>query len=268
MIAETAPRAKLALQIDMIADALTGFEPQLAVNAETTAETVTHPYTFRAPGQAAPARQRPAYYAAAAQSAKLLAAAQSTAKARRGRPAVRGSLRIAALLTLLVVSASWAIEAQSDHASAAMLTSSPAASPLQPMPLPAQRAPESAFDALQRDAALGHCHAMHALALHYATGDAAPRDDSAAYRWFRQAAELGVTDSQYNLGMLHQQGIGAPASLGEALFWFDVAALQGDAAAAERAATLARALPENVVANSEARAQAFRPRASPLCQLD
>ena len=265
-IAETSPRAKLALQIDAIADAFTGFELQPLTKSDATTETVTHPYTFRAPGEAAPAWQRPSYYAAAAQSAKLLDAAQSKTKARRGRPAVRGSLRIAALLTLLVVSASWAIEVQHDHASAATFAPAASLQTLQPMPAqPAHREPVTTFDALERDAALGYCRAMHDLALHLATGEGAARDDSAAYRWFRQAAELGVADSQYNLGMLHQQGIGAPASLSEALFWFDVAALQGDAAATERAATLTRALPENVVANAEARAQAFRPRTSPLC---
>jgi localization factor PodJL len=103
---------------------------------------------------------------------------------------------------------------------------------------------------------------MHDLGVFFARGEGAPLDESAAFRWFRQAAELGVADSQYNLGVLYQQGRGVNASGSEALFWFMVAARQGDRDAAARATALEAQLTPAQVEQARARAQAFRPRAA------
>jgi localization factor PodJL len=103
---------------------------------------------------------------------------------------------------------------------------------------------------------------MHDLGVYFARGEGAPLDEGAAFRWFRQAAELGVADSQYNLGVLYQQGRGVNASPSEALFWFLVAARQGDQDAAARATALEGQLQANQIEQARARAQAFRPRAA------
>jgi localization factor PodJL len=103
---------------------------------------------------------------------------------------------------------------------------------------------------------------MHDLGVYFARGEGAPLDEAAAFRWFRQAAELGVADSQYNLGVLYQQGRGVNASASEALFWFMVAARQGDQDAGARATALETQLAAQQVEQARARAQAFRPRAA------
>jgi localization factor PodJL len=87
-------------------------------------------------------------------------------------------------------------------------------------------------------------------------------DEAAAFRWFRQAAELGVADSQYNLGVLYQQGRGVGANPSEAMFWFHVAARQGDEDAGARAAALEPQLTPMQIEQARARAEAFRPRAA------
>jgi localization factor PodJL len=103
---------------------------------------------------------------------------------------------------------------------------------------------------------------MHDLGVYFARGEGAPLDEAAAFRWFRQAAELGVADSQYNLGVLYQQGRGVSANPGEALFWFSVAARQGDQDAAARASTLETSVAPTQMEQARARAQSFRPRAA------
>jgi localization factor PodJL len=103
---------------------------------------------------------------------------------------------------------------------------------------------------------------MHDLGVFFARGEGAPLDEAAAFRWFRQAAELGVADSQYNLGVLYQQGRGVTASAAEALFWFLVAARQGDQDAGARAAALEAQLQQPQIDQARARAEAFRPRAA------
>ena len=101
---------------------------------------------------------------------------------------------------------------------------------------------------------------MHDTGVYYARGEGAPLDETAAYRWFHQAALLGVSDSQFNLGVLYQQGRGVNANASEALFWFLLAARAGDGDAADRAVDLATQLSPQEVARTRARARAFEPR--------
>ena len=72
-------------------------------------------------------------------------------------------------------------------------------------------------------------HAQKALGLLYAEGGKVPRDEVAAVRWFRRAAELGLKDAQNNVGVMHQDGRGVPRDLAEAARWYRRAAEQGDA---------------------------------------
>ena len=50
-----------------------------------------------------------------------------------------------------------------------------------------------------------------------------------AARWFKAAAELGLTDSEVNLAVLYERGLGVPASLSEAYKWYSIAGASGDA---------------------------------------
>jgi len=69
---------------------------------------------------------------------------------------------------------------------------------------------------------------MHNLAVLYAEGFDGKPDYPTAAKWFRKAAEHGISDSQYNLGILYARGIGVEQNLAESYKWFALAALQGD----------------------------------------
>lgn len=106
----------------------------------------------------------------------------------------------------------------------------------------------------------GHRQAMHNLGVMFAQGVGATQDYAQAADWFEQAALLGLPDSQFNLALLFEQGLGRPESAADAYAWYSIAAAGGDRAAAERAAAIARTLPEPVRAEAAAVATNFRPR--------
>lgn len=115
--------------------------------------------------------------------------------------------------------------------------------------------------ATERAAHLGHVRAMHDLGVYAARGEGGPRDDAAAYRWFRQAAEFGLPESQFNLGVLHAEGRGAPPNEAEALFWFEVAARTArDEQVTARITALEAELTPLEIEQARARAAAFHPR--------
>jgi localization factor PodJL len=69
---------------------------------------------------------------------------------------------------------------------------------------------------------------MHNLAVLYAEGIDGKPDYQNAAKWFRKAADYGLSDSQYNLGILYGRGIGMQPDLAEAYKWFALAARDGD----------------------------------------
>jgi len=75
---------------------------------------------------------------------------------------------------------------------------------------------------------------MHNLAVLYAEGVDGKPDYQTAAKWFRKAADCGVSDSQYNLGILYARGIGIEPNLAEAYKWFALAAREGDKEAAKK----------------------------------
>ena len=64
------------------------------------------------------------------------------------------------------------------------------------------------------------------------TGDGVTKDSTEAAKWFRKAAEQGITQSQLNLGIACHKGDGVPKDDNEAIKWFRMAAIQGDPYAA------------------------------------
>ncbi|MBK6704745.1 MAG: sel1 repeat family protein [Caulobacteraceae bacterium] len=102
---------------------------------------------------------------------------------------------------------------------------------------------------------------MHDLGVYFARGEGAPLDEAAAFRWFRQAAELGVADSQYNLGVLINKAAGGTLphrKLCSGSWLLPAKAIKMLA----RATALEAQLTPQQVEQARARAQAFRPRAS------
>ena len=63
----------------------------------------------------------------------------------------------------------------------------------------------------------------------YATGKGVPQDNVEAVRWFRLAAEQGITEAQVYLGVMYDTGRGVPQDDAEAVRRFRLAAEQGDA---------------------------------------
>lgn len=75
---------------------------------------------------------------------------------------------------------------------------------------------------------------MHNLAVIYANPPGGNPDFGKAAVWFRNAADLGLSDSQFNLGILNERGLGVPQNLTEAYKWFSIAAQNGDRGARDR----------------------------------
>ena len=73
--------------------------------------------------------------------------------------------------------------------------------------------------------------AQYALGIMHINGKGVARDDGAAVKWFRSAAEQGFLDAQFNLGVAYLAGKGAPQNDAEAAKWFRLAAEQNQIAA-------------------------------------
>ena len=60
----------------------------------------------------------------------------------------------------------------------------------------------------------------------YEKGQSVPQDDSEAVRFYRLAAEQGLSRSQANLGIMHAQGRGVPQDYVAAHMWLNLATAQ------------------------------------------
>jgi hypothetical protein len=65
------------------------------------------------------------------------------------------------------------------------------------------------------------------LAVFYRTGRGVARDDQAAIRWYRAAADKGLAEAQFELGKVYDTGFGGPRDPFEAVRWYRLAAQQG-----------------------------------------
>ncbi|MGH8469435.1 MAG: tetratricopeptide repeat protein, partial [Gammaproteobacteria bacterium] len=75
-------------------------------------------------------------------------------------------------------------------------------------------------------------YAQYYLGIMYANGQGVAKDLSAAGRWFKSAAELGIPQAQFRLGELYAQGQGVTQDFGSAYAWFSVASQSGHSQAA------------------------------------
>ena len=78
--------------------------------------------------------------------------------------------------------------------------------------------------------AKGYAVGQYSLGLMYNNGRGVPRDDAEAARWYRLAADQGLTEAQYNLGLLYVTGRGVSRNDVTAYMWFDLVALRSTGA--------------------------------------
>ena len=122
--------------------------------------------------------------------------------------------------------------------------------------------PKQALVWYERAALGGNVKAMHNAAVLLAGDKAGPADYDRAFRWFKAAAERGFADSQFNLAILYERGLGTPPSAEEAYVWYALSARQGDPDSAQRAAALAKKLPEADLKAAGARLAGWSPTPS------
>ena len=65
--------------------------------------------------------------------------------------------------------------------------------------------------------------AQYNLGASYAEGTGVKKDLPTAAKWFRRAADQGISLAQLNLGLLYASGSGVPQDNVEALKWVDLA---------------------------------------------
>jgi hypothetical protein len=82
--------------------------------------------------------------------------------------------------------------------------------------------------------------AQYLLGIAYATGQGVPQTYSEAAKWYRKAAEKGLSGAQYDLGLLYAEGHGVARDYGEAAKWYRKAADQGNAMAQYKLAEVYR----------------------------
>src|SRR5262249_21064652 len=97
----------------------------------------------------------------------------------------------------------------------------------------------------------------------YAEGIDGKPDYQTAARWFRKAADYGVTDSQYNLAVLYARGIGVEQNLAEAYRWFALAAREGDAESAKKRDDVGARLDSQALRAAMQAVQAWTPEPQP-----
>ena len=114
----------------------------------------------------------------------------------------------------------------------------------------------------EKAARQGNVKSMHNAAVILMGGQAGAADSGKALALFTDAAERGLADSQFNLAILRERGVGGSPDKAEAYVWYRLAEQQGDAHAAQRAATLAKSLTPQQLAQADTRIAAFKPRPS------
>jgi TPR repeat protein len=117
----------------------------------------------------------------------------------------------------------------------------------------------AAFRWFEAAAIKGNLKAMHNLAIAYAQGLGAGKDETKAAEWFTRAAERGYVDSAFDLAVLYERGLGVTQDLKQALTWYGVAARMGDAPAEERVRVLRGQISGEAVTLAARAAENFTP---------
>ena len=94
----------------------------------------------------------------------------------------------------------------------------------------------------------------------YGKGQGVPRDDEAAVRWYRQAADQGHASAQFNLGVSYDEGQGVPRDYIEAYMWLSLAAAQANDKAARNLDRLEKGMTPGQIAAAQELARNWRPR--------
>jgi GAF domain-containing protein len=133
--------------------------------------------------------------------------------------------------------------------------------------VPAVAVETATVDQLRQMAESGNPAAENDLGVRYFLGDAVPRDEKEAFRWFKSAAEHGNVRAQYKLGLLYWRGDAVvPKDTSEAYFWTVLARAGGEDSSKDIAAAIAAQLSRPQAAALEQRANAWlreRPNAKP-----
>lgn len=119
--------------------------------------------------------------------------------------------------------------------------------------------PQQALAWYERAALGGNVKAMHNAAVLLAGDKAGPTDYDRAFRWFKAAAERGFADSQFNVAILYERGLGTPPNAEEAYVWYSLSGKQGDPDSSQRAAALAKTLPEAGLKAANLRLAGWKP---------
>jgi len=125
-----------------------------------------------------------------------------------------------------------------------------------------ERDKDKAMKLFRRAAKTGLLDAQLLLGLLY-TGEPSSgvlRDDRAALTWFGHAAAQGAPYAQAKLGFAHEQGIGLEVNKQIAYFWYLVASSGGNKDAAQKLATLEKALTPTQREKARLDAKTWKPR--------
>ena len=74
----------------------------------------------------------------------------------------------------------------------------------------------------------GYAKAQYDLGSLYDNGAGVARDEAAAARWYRRAADQGNLLAEDRLGQMYARGLGVKRNLERAYFWFEEAAFQAN----------------------------------------
>ena len=109
----------------------------------------------------------------------------------------------------------------------------------------------------------GYVPAQTNLGLIYAAGEGTAKDDTAATKWFRKAAERGTEGRQSQLGLTYFSGWGVAEDIIVAYKWFRIGEETGEKKAAEYRRRAAAEMSPAQIVEAETLARAWLARHDP-----
>ena len=73
----------------------------------------------------------------------------------------------------------------------------------------------------------GHASAQNHLGYNYYIGAGVPKNDAEAVKWYKLAVVQDHAHSQFNLGVMYENGEGVPKNAVSAYVWYSLAAAKG-----------------------------------------
>jgi len=90
-----------------------------------------------------------------------------------------------------------------------------------------------------------------------------PQNFVEAAKWFRLAADQGLSSAQFMLGEMHVLSEGVPFDLVRALMWLTLAAAQGYERAIEARERIAEHMTPSQIAEAQKLASIWKPKSEP-----